>query len=78
MRKGVKFRSSWEPIERRTSAPAPYDTTVTYISLRWRGGVKHRGKARTSVVSCERTFFTTLLDIEEAITVALRKEMTGG
>jgi hypothetical protein len=33
MRKGVKFRSSAEPIERRTSAPAPYDT-ISYANSR--------------------------------------------
>lgn len=40
--------------------------------------MKHCGEARTSEVSCERTFFTTLLDIEEAMAAAVRKEMTGG
>jgi hypothetical protein len=47
-------------------------------SVRGRGDVKHCGKARTSEVSCERTFFTTLLDIEDAMTADLRKEMSGG
>ena len=30
MRKGVRFRSCWEPMERRTSAPAPYTHLSQY------------------------------------------------
>lgn len=42
------------------------------------GDVHYLGKARTSEVSCERTFFITLRDIEEAITVAVKQEICCG
>ena len=34
--------------------------------------MKHWGKARTSRVSCERTFFATFREIEEVITVVVK------
>ena len=43
MRKGVKFRSSGEPIERRTRAPAPYDTPAMHDDVGY-GDVKNLGK----------------------------------
>jgi hypothetical protein len=54
MRKGVRFRSDIEPIERRTIAPAPSD------------------------VSCERTFFTRVLDMAAIVLVEDKSVSAGG
>lgn len=64
MRKGVRFCSDMEPIERRTIAPAPCNkpqaSMIAAVSKR---------PTTTSDVSCERTFFTRVLDMAAIVLV---------
>ena len=65
MRKGVRFCSDIEPIERRTIAPAPCDKPHASVTI----AVVSKGPT-TSEVSCERTFFTRVLDMVAIVLVA--------
>jgi hypothetical protein len=73
MRKGVRFRSDMEPIERRTIAPAPCDkpqaSVIAVVSTR---------PTSTSDVSCERTFFTRVLDMAAIVLVEDKSVSAGG